>query len=246
MTLPEKLERLRLPTMSRQLDQALQHAAEKSLSPAAALEWLADLELEARNGRAVERRFHCSRLHVQHSIDSFLFQHHKSRLQNKARILRLLDLAFLDNGTNIVLVGNPGTGKTFLSKIIGWRACQANRRVLFTTAMDMLNLLTAAQVDHSLVRRLKFYTDPSLLICDELGYLVLDQQTSNLFYQVISSRHGLRRSTIITTNAAFSEWGNILHNTTIATAIADRLVENSEVILLGGDSLRKGNKGQPA
>ena len=81
---------------------------------------------------------------------------------------------------------------------------------------------------------------------DELGYLALDQQTSNLFYQVISSRHGLRRSTIITTNTAFSEWGNILHNTTIATAIADRLVENSEVFLLGGDSLRKGNRGQPA
>jgi DNA replication protein DnaC len=166
MTLAEKLELLRLPTMSRQLDQALQHAAEKSLSPAAALEWLADLELEARNGRAVQRRLHFSRLHAQHSIDSFLFPHHKSRLQNKARILRLLDLAFLDNGTNIVLVGNPGTGKTFLSKIIGWRACQANRRVLFTTAMDMLNQLTAAQVDHSLVRRLKFYTDPALLICD--------------------------------------------------------------------------------
>src|SRR5438132_6559940 len=60
MTLAEKLDRLRLPTMSRQLDQALQHAAEKSLSPAAALEWLADLELEARNGRAVQRRFHFS------------------------------------------------------------------------------------------------------------------------------------------------------------------------------------------
>src|SRR6266581_836221 len=118
--------------------------------------------------------------------------------------------------------------------------------VLFTTAMDMLNQLTASQVDHSLVRRLKFYTDPALLICDELGYLALDQQTSNLFYQVISSRHGLRRSTIITTNTVFSEWGNILHNTTIATAIADRRVENSEVFLLGGDSLRKGNKGQPA
>lgn len=246
MTLAEKLQRLRLPTMSRQLDEALQHATDKNLSPAAALDWLADLELEARNGRAVERRFHFSRLHGQHSIDSFLFQHHKSRQQNKARILRLLDLDFVDQGTNIVLVGNPGTGKTFLSKIIGWRACQANRRVLFSTAMDMLNQLTASQVDHSLVRRLKFYTDPALLICDELGYLALDQQTSNLFYQVISSRHGLRRSTVITTNTAFSEWGNILHNTTIATAIADRLVENSEVFLFGGDSLRKGNKGQPA
>jgi DNA replication protein DnaC len=238
MTLAEKLERLRLPTMNRQLDQALQHAAEKSLSPAAALEWLADLELEARNGRAVERRFPFSRLHGPHSIDSFLFQHHKSRQQNRARILRLLDLDFIDKGTNIVLVGNPGTGKTFLSKIIGWRACQANRRVRFTTAMDRLNQLTASQVDHSLVRRLKFYTDPALLICDELGYLALDQQTSNLFYQVISSRHGLRRSTIITTNTAFSEWGNILHNTTIATAIADRLVENSEVFQVNPSTAR--------
>ena len=72
----------------------------------------------------------------------------------------------------------------------------------------MANQLTASQVDH-LVRRLKFYTDPALLICDELGYLALDQQTSNLFHQVISSRHGLRRSTIITTNTAFSEWGNM-------------------------------------
>src|SRR5260370_5687922 len=245
MTLAEKLDRLRLPTMSRQLDQALQHAAEKNLSPAAALEWLADLELEARNGRAVERRFHFSRLHTQHSIDAFLFQHHKSRLQNKARILRLLDLDFLAKGTNVILVGNPGTGKTFLSKIIGWRACQANRRVLFTTAMDMLNQLTASQVDHSLVRKLKFYTDPALLICDELGYLALAHQTSNLFYQVISSRHGLRRSTIITTNTAFSEWGNILHNTTIATAIADRLVENSKVFLLPRNTIPTANNSHP-
>jgi hypothetical protein len=74
------------------------------------------------------------------------------------------------------------------------------------------------------------------------GYLSLDQQTSNLFYQVISTRHSRKRSTVITTNTAFSDWGNILFNTTIATAIADRLVENSEIFLLGGDSLRKANK----
>jgi DNA replication protein DnaC len=81
-----------------------------------------------------------------------------------------------------------------------------------------------------------------LLIVDELGYLSLDQQTSSLLYQVISTRHGEKRSTIITTSTAFSDWGNILYNTTIATAIADRLVENSEVFLPGGDSLRKPNK----
>ena len=81
---------------------------------------------------------------------------------------------------------------------------------------------------------------------DELGYLSLDQQTSNLFYQVISTRHAERRSTIITTNTIFSEWGNILFNTTIAAAIADRLVENSEVFLLGGSTWRNPNNGQAA
>jgi DNA replication protein DnaC len=245
MTLPEKLDQLSLSTMSRQLETTISEAATKNLSVAATLEWLADMELEARNHRAIERRFKCSRLQAQPSIDGFHFQHHKSRLQNKNRILRLLDLEFLHKGTNLVFIGNPGVGKTFLSKIIGWRICQANQRILFTTAMDMLNHLLASQVDHSLVRKLKTYTEPTALVVDELGYLALDQQTSNLFYQVISTRHSQKRSTIITTNTAFSDWGNILFNTTIATAIADRLVENSEIFLLGGDSLRKSRTPNP-
>ena len=225
--------------MSKELDQLVTEAASKNLSLVRALEALADLELESRNGRSIERRFRVSRLQTRYSIDSFDFKHHKSRSDARNRILRLLDLDFLQNGTSVVLIGNPGVGKTFLAKVVGWRACQANQRVLFTTAMDMLNHFNASQVDHSLVLRLRLYTEPALLIVDELGYLALDQQTSNLFYQVISTRHGHKRSTLITTNTAFSEWGNILYNTTIATAIVDRLVENSEIFLLGGDSLRK-------
>jgi len=231
--------------MSRQLDQTISEATAKNLSLTQALESLLDLELESRNRRSIERRFRLSRLHAQHSIDSFHFKHHKSRMELKNRILRLLDLDFLAKGTSVIIIGNPGTGKTFLAKIIAWRACQANQRVLFTTAMDMLNHLLASQVDHSLIRKLRLYTEPPLLLIDELGYLSLDQQTSNLFYQVISTRHSQKRSTIITTNTAFSDWGNILYNTTIATAIADRLVENSEIFLLGGDSLRKANHKDP-
>jgi DNA replication protein DnaC len=202
--------------MSRHLEQVLKDSATKNLSLGAALENLADLELEARNRRAVERRCHLSRLHAQPSIDSFHFQH-KSRLQSKSSILRLLELNFLQEGTNVVLIGNPGTGKTYLAQILGWRACQANVRTLFTSAMDMLNHLLASQVDHSLVRKLKVYTEPTPLICDELGYLSLDQQTSNLFYQVISTRHSQRKSTVITTNTLRTAMRNVFNADSIFT-----------------------------
>jgi DNA replication protein DnaC len=231
--------------MAQHLETITAQAASQNLSFPAVLERLSDLELEARHRRSIERRFKLSHLPAQPTIDRFHFAHHKSRQQAKNRILRLLDLEFLKQGTSVILIGNPGVGKTFLAHILGWRACQANVRVLFTTAMEMLNQLLASQIDHSLVRKLKVYTEPTALIVDELGYLALDQQTSNLFYQVISTRHARKRSTIITTNTPFSDWGNILYNTTIAAAIADRLVENSEIFLFGGESLRKAQKGPP-
>src|SRR5580658_5277559 len=165
-SLQQKLNQLNLATMSLHLDQILTDATARNLSLVQTLETLIDRELESRHQRSIERRFKLSRLQSKPSIDSFHFNHHKSRLQLKTRILRLLDLDFLRNGTSVCLIGNPGVGKTYLAKIVGWRACQANQRVLFTTAMDMLNHLLASQVDHSLIRKLKIYTEPSLLVVD--------------------------------------------------------------------------------
>jgi len=236
--LQDKLNTLKLDFMAKELDGALADAASRNLSHCDMLDRLADLEIDGRQSRSIVRRFRLSKLRCQYDIANFDFDHDKSRRQLKAKILRLLDLDFIRQGTNVVVIGNPGVGKSFLAQIIAWKACQANMRVLFTQAMHMLNQLVASQVDHSLVRKLKIYTEPELLVCDEFGYLSLDQLTSNLLFQVISTRHAEKRSTIITTNTAFSEWGNILFNTSIATAIADRLVENSEVFLLGGRTRR--------
>ncbi len=134
--LEQKLNQLNLSTMSRQLETTLTEAAAKNLSAAVTLEWLADMEIEARSQRAIERRFRCSRLQVQPSIDAFHFHHHKSRMQAKPRLLRLLDLSFVAKGTNIVLIGNPGVGKTFLAKLIAWRPRPADLQSLLSGDLD--------------------------------------------------------------------------------------------------------------
>lgn len=145
---------------------------------------------------------------------------------------------FIKNRQDIILIGNPGTGKTFLIKCIAYAATQAQVKVLFTTAMDMINQLIAADADKSLLKKLHIYQSPDLLVIDELGYLPLGIQGSNLLFQVISALHG-KKSTAITTNLPFAAWGKIFDNTTVATAIADRLVFNSEVLVLEGESYRK-------
>lgn len=111
--------------MSRQIEATIIEAGARNLSISATIELLADLELESRQGRAIERRFKSSRLQSQPSIDAFHFHHHKSRVQAKNRILRLLDLAFLRQGTNLVLIGNPGVGKTFLARVFGGKPAKA-------------------------------------------------------------------------------------------------------------------------
>ena len=104
--------------------------------------------------------------------------------------------------------------------------------------MDMINQLVAVKTDHTLLKKLQYYQSQDILVCDEIGYLPLGRQGSNLFFQVISARHE-KKSTIITTNLPFAKWGNIFDGTTVATAIADRLVYNSDILIMEGDSYRK-------
>jgi len=239
--LKEKLMKLRLKVMAQELEAILEEARQKNADFLSMLEKLADLETEHRWQNAIKLRFQQSRLSEKLTVDQFDFNHHKSRKDQKTQILNLFNLEFQKENKDVILIGNPGTGKTFLAKSMAYAACNANVKVLFTTAIDMINHLIAAEADHSLLKKLHYYQSPALLVCDELGYLSLGQQGSHLFFQVISARHRVK-STILTTNLAFAEWGNVFDSTTVATAIADRLVHNSEVLVLEGPSYRRKHK----
>jgi len=208
--------------------------------PLQAIERLIDIEIEERDKARMILRFKQSRLDTKNTIDQFDFNYHKSRLAQKSIILNLMGLDFIKKKKDIVMIGNPGTGKSHLAKCIAFAATQAGIKTLFTTAMDMVNHLIAAEADHNLLKKLKYYQSPDNLVVDEIGYLPLGQQGSNLIFQVISARHE-KKSTMITTNLPFAQWGNIFDSTTVATAIADRLVYNSEILVLEGPSYRKKN-----
>ena len=237
----EKFKVLKLKACADNVAQVIEVAKEKNWSALQIIEHLVDLELESRGKNRIALRFKQSRLFEKPTIDQFDFNFHASRKKQKNRILNLMDLEFIKEKKDIILIGNPGVGKSFLAKCIAYAATQASIKVLFTTAMDMINHLIAAEADHSLLKKLHYYQSPALLVIDEIGYLPLGTQGSNLFFQVISARHE-KNSTIITTNLPFAQWGKIFDSTTVATAIADRLVYNSEVLIMEGTSYRKRTK----
>lgn len=237
----EKLRVLRMKTAAEHLVRILQRAETQNLPPLVIIEALVDIEGEIRQKNRIFRRFKQSRLLEKPTIDQFDFHFHISRQKQKTKILNLMDLTLISQKKDVLFIGNTGVGKSFLAKSIAFAATQHGVKTLFTTAMDMINLLTAADVDRSLFKKLQDYQAPDLLVIDEVGYLPLGTQGSNLFFQVISARHQ-KKSTVITSNLIFAEWGNIFDNTTVATAIADRLVHNSEIIIMEGPSYRTKNK----
>jgi DNA replication protein DnaC len=237
----EKCKALKLKAIGEHLEQTTVLAEHRNWTPLQMLDHLFELELQLRQKNKIERCFKQSKLYEKTTIDQFDFTFHGSRKNQKSRIVNLMDLEFIKHRKDIILIGNPGVGKSFLAKCMAYAATQAAIKVLFTTAMDMINHLIAAEADHSLLKKLQYYQSQELLVIDEIGYLSLGTQGSNLFFQVISARHE-RKSSVITTNRPFAQWGEIFDNTTVATAIADRLVYNSEILILEGSSYRKRDK----
>lgn len=229
------LERLGLAEAARNLCPLLEEAARDNLSHENFLRLLTDQELAWRHGGRVERLIRAARFPRTKTLDAFDFNHPTDI--PKAAVLSFFNLDFVDKKEHLIFMGPGGVGKTHLAEALGLAACQKEIPTLFTTVADMINHLVASQADHSLRMTLKRYVRPRLLICDELGYLPLDEQGRNLFFQVVSKR-AETGSIIITTNKPFKDWGSVFQDTAVASAIAERLTEHGELIRIQGASYR--------
>lgn len=199
------------------------------------LEAIIGREAGAKRERCIAARIAKARFPVVKTIDGFDFSFPKSVPREK--ILAAMSLRFMEHNGGFIFLGEPGTGKTHLAIAIGFAACLAGYSVRYTTAIEMINDLQAAQATHQLREAMSNCRRPELLIIDEVGYLPFDDKGSNLFFQVISARyeHG---STILTTNQPFAKWGETFSNNMVASAIVDRLTHHNELIRIIGDSYR--------
>lgn len=235
LSLAEVLRTLGLDHAAASLDAALQKAIARNDSPSSLLDHLMRDQLrvhfEHRAAEAVKR----SCLFPVATLDTYDFDRPKSI--DRDAVERACSLDFVRERTNVVFVGPSGVGKTHLANSLGYLACIEGFRVRFALAADLVNDLVAAQARNTLSKRLAAWAAYDVLLVDELGYLSFDSRGADLLYQIFNKRY-LRASTIVTTNLAFKDWGQLFNNAAAATAIADRLVHKGLLVRIVGDSGR--------
>jgi len=234
--LPDTLKFLGLHHTATHLDDLVALATKRRWSPMQLLEHLVGVEQQDRARRSLERRLLRSRIGRFTPIDAFDWAW-PTRI-DRAAVVAALHLDFLTAGHNLVLVAAQGLGKTMIAQNIAHQAVLAGYHVLFTTAAQLLLDLGGQESARGLARRLHYYGQRGLLVLDELGYLSYDARAADLLFQVVSRRYE-RKSLVLTTNLAFSDWPTIFPNAGSAIALVDRLVHHAEIITIEGESFRR-------
>lgn len=229
------LETLGLATSAEYLESCLSRASKQKSTYVSFLTELLDAEQKVRQQRSYETRLKLSHLPQKKDLDSFDFSFQPSL--DEQQIRELATLNFATHKDNLVLLGPPGVGKSHLGMALCMEAIKKGMIAYFTTMDRLLEDLGRADRDGKLSKRWKVYRRPDLLMIDEIGYKPLDQVTGNLFFQLVCLRYE-KGSMILTSNKGFEDWGEMMGNVAMATAILDRLLHHAHVINIRGRSFR--------
>ena len=203
----QNLTYLKLSFMQDNYQEMATQAAKKHFSHVDYLEKLAEGEAAMRRDRFIERRIRLARFPVIKTLDQFKWSWPKKI--NRLQVRNLFRLNFIKDKSNVIFLGGVGLGKTHLASALGYAACLKSHSVLFATAIDVINTLTAAQAAGRMKQELKKYTLPALLILDELGFLPIDKAGADLLFQIISLRYE-QGALVITSNRALKTFYHLV------------------------------------
>lgn len=241
--LHKRLTELKLAGMKKTLEVRLQQAGGDSVSYTEFLSLLLEDETLNRQDNRRKDLHRQARFPFEKGLEDFDFSFQPSL--KKREILELATGNFLTITTNILFIGQPGTGKTHLSVALGLRALSLGKTVLFTPLWEMLDSLQQSRADFSFAKKIQHFLKPDLLILDELGYKSLANQAVQDLFEVIARRYE-KKAIIITSNRNLSEWDKVFLDKTLTTALLDRLLHHSQVIEIKGESYRRMEQKQKA
>ena len=245
LDLAARLRALGMRHTAQQLSDLIALATRKRMSITQALEHIVAGEEQDRAHRGLQRR--TARSRVGRFKPMADFDWNWPRKIPRDAVESSLALDFATRAGNIVLVAPQGLGKTMIAQNIAHQAVLAGHSVLFISAAQMLLDLGAQDSARALDRRLKYYARVGILVLDEIGYLAYDNRNADLLFQVVSMRYE-KKSIVLTTNLAFSDWPTIFPSATSATALIDRIIHHADVIAIEGESyrLREAKAAKPA